>query len=69
MEKIKQTKCIIFDYDGTLADTFNMNYKILKEFFNQQGIKNFDKEKFIWIGTKNAYDRLREMGLNSRQLK
>jgi len=60
---------IIFDYDGTLSDTFEFNYKVIKKYLATQNFKKFSKQDFIWIGIKNPFNRLKEFGLSQKQIK
>jgi len=59
---------IIFDYDGTLADTFKFNYQVIKKYLATQNFKKFNKHDFIWIGVKNPFERFKEFGLSNKQI-
>ncbi len=32
-------KCLIFDFDGTIADTYNIVFEIISEIFHKRGVK------------------------------
>jgi phosphoglycolate phosphatase len=58
---------IIFDYDGTLTNTFEFNYRVIKKYLKTQNIK-FNKKDFIWIGSKNPFERFKQFGLTTKQI-
>jgi phosphoglycolate phosphatase len=60
---------IIFDYDGTLSDTFEFNYQVIKKYLATQKITKFTKKYFVWIGVRNPFERFKEFGLLEKQIK
>jgi phosphoglycolate phosphatase-like HAD superfamily hydrolase len=53
-------KTILFDYDGTLANSLELGYEVLEQLCIQYGYKCLPKERYRLIGTRQV---IKEMGI------
>jgi phosphoglycolate phosphatase len=54
------TKTIIFDFDGTIADTFSSSIEIINSLANKFGFKKFENEEIEKLRSKNMQDIVKE---------
>ena len=64
----KKDNLIIFDYDGTLADTFDMNLKIINGFADRINLKQLTKKEFVEMNAKNPFDGFKDFGLTKKDI-
>jgi HAD superfamily hydrolase (TIGR01549 family) len=57
-----QYKGLLFDFDGTLLDSFSVHYEVYKIMFARFGIQ-ITKEKFLGIYSPDWYQTYQAMGL------
>lgn len=63
------TKLLIFDFDGTLYDTFDLIYNNIKKTALKYGIDKIKTKKdFIAIYNKNFYYSMKRLGLRQKDL-
>lgn len=55
------TKTIIFDFDGTIADTFKSSIEILNSFSDKYGYQKFGNEETEKLRSQSMQDSLKEL--------
>src|SRR3989338_6522963 len=66
---MKQPIVAVFDFDGTIVDSLDIGYKIVKKICDQEKIDLFrNKEEFIALYDKNFYITALSKGLSPRKL-
>ena len=60
---MEKTKFILFDFDGTIADTVNPIINILNDLSGHFGYKKIDKETFEHLRGQRNQDALKETGV------
>jgi phosphoglycolate phosphatase len=60
---MEKTKFILFDFDGTIADTVNPIVNILNDLSEHFGYRKIDKEIFEHFRSKRNQDALKEVGM------
>ena len=57
-------KTIIFDFDGTIADTFQSAIEIINSLANKYGFKKFENEEIKRLRSKSMRDILKELHIS-----
>ena len=59
-------KCLIFDFDGTIADTYDIVFEIIREIFHKRGVKiPKDRKKSRSMGTR---EKLKKYKISRRSI-
>lgn len=58
------TKTVIFDFDGTIADTFESSIEIINSLSDKYGYKKFENEEIEKLRSRSMQDNLKELHIS-----
>ena len=60
-------KLVIFDFDGTIADTMDLGLEIVNDLANNYGFRKVSKEELIEYRNLSTREALKSAGINFRK--
>lgn len=68
MAEVSKYKCIIFDFDGTIADTEDINFDIFLQIAKKHNIRTIEKKELFEFKKKSAIEVMKELNIKTYKL-